>query len=104
MTKEIALSQQGKYKGQFVALVDDADYEELSKYRWSVAAMYKARNHGLLYAVRTEDKRTIYMHHEIIGMPSKGKVIDHIDWNGLNNTRGNLREATVSQNKLNRYR
>jgi len=40
------------------------------------------------------------MHREIIDAPSEMKV-DHIDNNGLNNRRSNLRLATVTQNNAN---
>ena len=45
----------------------------------------------------------VLMHREIIGVPY-GVQVDHIDHDGLNNTRGNLRLATHSQNNANRPR
>jgi hypothetical protein len=42
------------------------------------------------------------MHHFIMGKPPPGYVIDHIDHNGLHNTRQNLRFATESQNSQNK--
>ena len=41
------------------------------------------------------------MHHQIINIP-KGMVCDHINRNGLDNRKANLRPATVSQNLCNR--
>lgn len=41
------------------------------------------------------------MHHEVIDVPP-GMVCDHIDGNGLDNRKANLRPATVSQNICNR--
>ena len=38
------------------------------------------------------------MHHAIVGAPGPGMDWDHIDRNGLNNRRSNLRLATRSQN------
>lgn len=43
------------------------------------------------------------MHREIM-MPPQGMQVDHIDRNGLNNTRENLRICTASQNHGNRKR
>ncbi len=94
--REIMLTQ-GKF-----ALVDDEDFEELSKYKWHVHASKRSRTH---YAARTErlldgTRRRISMHTQITGNPS-GET-DHADGDGLNNTRGNLRHATSSENALNK--
>lgn len=43
------------------------------------------------------------MHSEVIPV-MRGFDVDHIDRNGLNNTRGNLRRCTRSQNNANRRR
>jgi hypothetical protein len=41
------------------------------------------------------------MHRVIIGA-KLGELVDHVDGNGINNTRQNLRKATNSQNLINR--
>lgn len=74
------------------AKVDDADFEELSKYVW--------RLHYAGYAIRKKNSRCVYMHRFLMGFP-KGKV-DHRDMDPLNNQRDNLRTATNSQNCCNR--
>jgi hypothetical protein len=43
------------------------------------------------------------MHHEVIGKPSKGLDTDHVDGNGLNNQKHNLRHVTRRQNGQNRH-
>lgn len=97
--KEIPLTQ-GK-----VALVDSEDYEELMKYKWRVEE--KGKNFNLFYASRvtsrkyTPKHKNIYMHRHLLN-PPKGMEVDHIDGNGLNNTRSNLRVCTHSENNCNR--
>ena len=85
----------------YLIKVDDSDYENVSRFKWSI----KQERDGL-YAVRNtlkkDGKKRIYMHHEIVGKPPLGMVIDHKDCDGLNNQRSNLRFATKSQNGANR--
>lgn len=97
MTREIPLTQ-GK-----VALVDDEDYPELSKFKWCAMK----RPTGNYYAVRQSPKDpvthksiTIRMHAVIVGTPG-GLETDHIDGDGLNNRRCNLRIVTSRQNHQN---
>jgi hypothetical protein len=83
------------------ALVDNEDFEELSKYKWSAG-----KNWNKYYAFRqsskNEGKRVIIlMHRQILETPV-GFHTDHKDGNGLNNQRKNLRIATASQNARNR--
>lgn len=82
-----------------VALVDDEDYESLSKYKWY------ACKHGCYYALRHDQESSTRnpkaMHHEIMVKNPRGMTIDHIDGNGLNNQRMNLRICTTAQNQWN---
>ena len=90
--KRIQLSQ-GKY-----ALVDDADFEVVSKYRWHA---YKHRN--TWYAKRNVrehegiNRKTEFMHKLITGYAQT----DHENGDGLDNRRANLRDATDQQNRMN---
>lgn len=85
------------------ALVDDQDYKFLMQWDWQ----YHSTDNGG-YAVRTirNPTKKIWMHHVVA--TRKGLVIksccDHIDRNGVNNRRDNLRLATSSQNGANRFR
>jgi len=91
--REIPLTQ-GK-----VAIVDDKDYAELSKYKW-----YAKRKGRIWYVARYVGKRPhrkyMYMHRQILN-PPPGLQCDHINSNGLDNRRCNLRLCTNSQNSMN---
>lgn len=99
--KQIPLSQ-GK-----VALVSDEDYYVVSLFKWyaTMNTHYYGdkRKQQKWYAKRNtwcyETKRdvTIYMHRFIL-KAAKGTVVDHIDGDGLNNQRENLREGTHAEN------
>jgi hypothetical protein len=78
--------------GGLYAYVDAADYEELSRYKWS------CNNSG--YAARREKGKVILMHRQIM-RPPKGKIVDHIDRNRLNDCRSNLRICSEVENKQN---
>ena len=85
--REIRLTQ-----GQ-VAIVDDEDYEFLSKFKWHAVKHSKDRT---FYAVRNSKpdaagkRRLVYMHRFILGI-TIGVEVDHEDRNGLDNRRSNLR-------------
>jgi len=91
--KQIALN--GVNGHGLFTLVDDEDYEELNKVKWYG---YKAKN--TVYAVRGGNRIFISMHREILKVPPKLRV-DHIDHNGLNNQKSNIRICTASENNKN---
>ena len=88
-------------KGKF-ALVDAEDYDRLNKFKW-----YAIKGLATYYAARAGRKSEglsrsqIYMHRVVINIPPN-MAVDHIDHNGLNNTKANLRICTQSQNTCNR--
>lgn len=97
MTKELILSQ-GK-----VALVDDEDYEWLNQWKWYALV----NNRGTFYAVRSEygpQKRKTIILHRVILIAPVGMHVDHINGDGLDNRRCNLRLSTNSENLSNRTR
>jgi hypothetical protein len=86
--------------------VDAEDYEWLSQYRWH--ARFHKRS-DTIYATRACYRREkgkvrrqiVSMHREIM-KPPEGMVIDHINGNGINNRRCNMRTCTQAQNVQNR--
>ena len=79
-----------------IVLVDDKDYETLSHHKW-----YLLNSKNKKYAITSIDSLTKLMHRIIMKEP-KDLQIDHIDGNGLNNKKENLRIVTSSQNNMNR--
>jgi hypothetical protein len=102
---------QGRY-----AIVDPADYPSLSKYKWRLC---RTKGKNTLYAERSirlpsGKYSRILMHRQIIRTQnsklktqnyhrylSDGYIVDHINGNGLDNRRANLRLATIAQNAWN---
>jgi hypothetical protein len=81
-------------RGKF-AIVDAEDYPELSKHKW-----HATRDGRNSYATRRNNGKTTRMHRHIMNAPDH-LVVDHIDRNGLNNTKANLRLCTHRQNHYN---
>lgn len=96
--KEIKLGS--KKNPGLVALVDDEDFESISKWKW-----YASKRGQTFYALRTDNKarKVIRMHRQILGLPD-AQFVDHKDHDGLNNQKYNLRLATNKQNCANRKR
>lgn len=100
MSKTIPLTQ-GKF-----AIVDDDDYEELAMFKWYA---YKAPY--TFYAerkLRKEGRRLLYplKMHRLIMRLGEGfhVVVDHINGNGLDNRKENLRICQRSENNCNARR
>ena len=97
-----------------MTIVDDEDYEVLNQWKWYAAE----KKCGIWYAARHTSKggisRQIMMHRVILQTP-EGMDTDHINGNGLDNRRCNLRSCThmdnichqkraVSPNKSSRFK
>jgi len=90
--KKIFLTQ-GKF-----TLVDDEDYDYLNQWKWHVRpGFYAVRT---LYDSNTKKCKELAMHRVIMNTP-EGMETDHIDGEGLNNQKYNLRNCTRLQNICN---
>lgn len=87
-----------------VAVVDDEDYEFLNQWKWRALTTIRKQTNPTFYAYRTTprpNRKSVYMHREVLrrcGFP-ESKQVDHVDSDGLNNQRNNLRPASASQNR-----
>jgi len=123
-TTHIFLETKNKrFPGKHTIIIDTEDWEEVKEYSWRIhgnkATSYPYAqtsipnpeggwtciNATTKNGSKRREKRkrvtTLPLHHVIIGKPPKGKMVDHIDRNGLNNRRENLRLTTNSQNQRN---
>lgn len=77
-----------------VALIDDDDLDLVDGYKWHA----HCNQSGHWYAKTRSG--TLSMHRQIMN-PSEGFEVDHINGDGLDNRRENLRIVTSTQNKGN---
>lgn len=95
MSKEIKLTQ-GK-----VAIIDDEDLPKTNHLKWCAT-----KNKHNFYAINSSTvisgkRKKIWMHRLVVNAPD-GFEVDHLDGNGLNNQKTNLRICTRAENGRNR--
>ena len=84
-------------KSDLFALVDDEDYDRVSKYKWTL----ELRKGGLRYARGSVAGKVVRLHRFVLDLPPGVGTVDHEDGDGLNNTRKNLLDSTKSCNVRN---
>lgn len=99
--KEIALTR------GYVAVVDDDDYEILSAHRWRASVMKPKRDgsvtvYGICTTTIAKGKEATQYLHRLILCAGMGTQVDHINGNGLDNRKNNLRICTCAENNRNR--
>ena len=95
--KEILLKNKN-----LICLVDDEDYEKISAFNWLA---HKSKNNNTYYARVTINKNgkrfMASMHRVLLGIEDSQIEVDHINGQGLDNRKENLRVVTRQQNNLN---
>lgn len=95
----IAYLELANVAGEVVAhaMLDEQDIPALLAYgrRWSLSQVTRNRTQYVRHG-----SPTIYLHRHLLG--EAGLYVDHINGNGLDCRRSNLRVATASQNSHNR--
>ena len=86
MKKVPLIGKKGKSKH---AIIDDEDYEKISRYRWYYCNGYAVSDFGVRM-------------HRFIMNPPQDLVIDHINHDRLDNRRSNLKICTQFENSQNR--
>lgn len=82
-------------------LVDDQDYNWLNSFNWTVVN-HKHTFYARMHKTVNGKHIKVYMHRLLLGLTKFSEKGDHIDHNGLNNQRNNIRKSTQSQNLKNR--
>lgn len=80
-------------------VIDFCDYESVKKYRWYCRKIGR-KNYCCHSYYDGEKVYVIYLHRLINKTPKKLRT-DHINGNGLDNRKSNLRSCTASQNNCN---
>lgn len=82
------------------AIVDDEDYEHLIQWKW-----YAQKGSATFYATRdirvAPKKRKYVWMHRLLNKTPDGLLTDHINGNGLDNRKENLRTVDHQQNMIN---
>ncbi len=84
-----------------VAIVDAEDYDRLAAFRW-----HAKPDGNTWYAARSFRKGRTTLHdsmHRVVFDVENGVEVDHINGDGLDNRRANLRRATKSQQQANKF-
>ena len=85
----------------YFAKVDDDVFEKINNKKWYVLKREKHTSYAVCKVKTDNGWINLSMHTLIMGL-KKGKEIDHIDGDGLNNQKDNLRFCTRSENNRNR--
>lgn len=78
-------------------IIDNEDFQKIYNYKW-----YIIKSNKIYYCIgRLPNNRNLVRLHRLILSALKGQTIDHINGNGLDNRKCNLRFCTTAQNRHN---
>lgn len=80
-----------------MAIIDAADFHKIDGYIFHAKSLS-----NIAYAVTQKNGAINIKMHNLIMSPPPGMFVDHINWDGLDNRRSNLRICTASENMRNR--
>ena len=115
MTKQLII--ESKKHGTHTVLIDEEDWEIIEGYKWYIQKPQKGKTFYVHTSVIDPDKdewyirpcdgarwrrRTVIAMHRLITKCPKGLQVDHINQNGLDNRKENLRICINDQNQYNK--
>lgn len=85
----------------YFAIIDDEDFDKVSMHKWHLTTR---RHHKYASkSFRVNGKKTaLQMHRFILNLYDPSKIIDHINGDGLDNRKSNIRICTHSDNAKNK--
>jgi hypothetical protein len=93
--KEIPLTQ------GYVAIVDDNLSGEFLNHKWSASVSIRSDGSKSVYAKRHPGGKAIYLHRLIMNAKN-GEHVDHVNGNGLDCRKENMRICTNTENQYNK--
>ena len=85
----------------YFAIVDDEDFEKVNAYKWY--CMTRRHHKYAAKSFRVNGVKTVLqMHRFVLNLFDSSKMIDHINGNGLDNRKENIRICTASDNAKNK--
>lgn len=82
-------------------IIDTTDLKLVNTYPYSWYSLTKEHGTSYIYSRHYVEQKRVTLHRFILGDIPKDKFVDHIDGDGLNNRRSNLRIVTHQENMQN---